>query len=296
MFAAEVYQALDRFGPAVVIWVSCVALWTLAKVALSAAGREVEFSEHMILSELPGLPLELLCSLGWVLALYHRDWASALLLLWWGPGYLIVAGRAVTSGLRPAAWAPVALATSWGCKLSYVVLMAVFAWHGLWALPFAYSVWIMADQVRLAWIKGSADRTRRTFEDLWIPRLLYPGFLLLPFAVQVPGGWAAGALGVAIMIAWLLGLIRVVNAGTFFLQPDPIRSPNLRDIVYLPPVGTDADLVSARGADRLSPSEPASPTQVPQAPRLLPPPPAPSGGSGDRVGAGARVGAQRGAG
>jgi len=237
MFAAEVYAGMDRFAGPVVIWVSCVALWILAKTVRRGLGHEVEFSEHMILSELPGLPLELLCSLGWVLALRHGDWASALLLLWWGPGYLIVAGRAVTSGLRPASWAPLALATSWGCKLSYLALMAIFAWHGLWALPFAYSVWIMADQARLAWFKGSADRTRRTFEDLWLPRLLYPAFLFLPFAVEVPGGWAAGALGTLIAIAWLLGLVQVANSGKFFEQPDPIHSPNLRDIVYLPEVG-----------------------------------------------------------
>lgn len=237
MFAAEVYVALDRFAPAVVIWVACSALWTFFKIVLAGLGRETRFSEHLILSELPGLPLALLCSLGWVLALQSRDWASALLLLWWGPGYLIVAARALTKGLRPAAWRPIALLTSWGCKLSYLVLVAVFAWHDLWALPFAYSVWIMADQARLAWFKESADRTRRTFEDLWLPRLLYPALLFLPFVTEIPGGHAAGALGAAIAVGWGLGLARVVASGRFFEQPDPIHSQNLRDIVYLGQAG-----------------------------------------------------------
>ncbi|MGE0706853.1 MAG: hypothetical protein AB7N76_06575 [Planctomycetota bacterium] len=228
-----IYRTLDAFGPWILAWLALPSLWTLAKTALRAAGREVSMSEHTIVTELPGLPLMLLHTVGFLLALWYRDPLSALLFAWWGPGYL--ATVALVLSKRPVDWRPAAPWTSYGCKLSYVAFMALYAVHGCWTLPFAFSVWIMSDQVRLAWFTGNADRTRRTCEDLWLPRVFYPGLLLLPLFVALPRVPAvpAAALGLSILAAWVAGLVRVARAGTFWRQPDPSVSHNLRDIVYL---------------------------------------------------------------
>ena len=175
-FAPEVYRTLNSLAPWVLGWIAVCTCWTLLKVALKAAGRDVTMSTETLWTEGPGGPLLLGHTVGFVLALMHRDPLSAALFLWWGPGYLITA--AIVLSKRPVDWQKPALWTSWGCKLSYVAFMAIYVHHGLYALPFAFSLWIMNDQVRLAWFTGNADRTRRTVEDLWLPRLLYPGLLL----------------------------------------------------------------------------------------------------------------------
>jgi hypothetical protein len=228
----SLYLFLDRLGGPILAWIAGFSLWTVAKTLLRWAGRPVRVSKHMILTELPGLPLMLLHTVGFVAALRAGDGLSTLLFSWWGPGYLVVVALVLTRGSR-LDWTPWGGLTSWGCKLSYVLLMGVFAWQELWTLPFAFSVWIMSDQVRLAWFDGNADRTRRTGEDLWLPRALYPGLLLLPLFVPVAGGAWAGSLGVVVLALWVGGIARTVRAGTFWQRPDPRRSHNLRDIVYL---------------------------------------------------------------
>lgn len=232
MFDLELYHALDRFAAPILAWVAFWAAWTVAKTALRVLGLPVRFTRHMILTELPGLPLMLLNSVGFVLALRAHDWLSAALFAWWGPGYLVVVALVLTRGKR-LDWSPWGEATSWGCKLSYLALMAVRGHQGLWTLPFAYSVWIMGDQVRLAWFDGNADRTRRTTEDGWLPRVLYPALLTLPCLTAIPGGWLSAALGLAILALWAGGIRRTLQTGSFWRRPDPRTSDNLRDIVYL---------------------------------------------------------------
>jgi hypothetical protein len=230
--SAEVYSTLDAYGVPVLGWISAWALWTVIKTLLRLAGREVSFSHNPILNELPGLPLMLLHSVGFVLAILHCDPLSALIFAWWGPGYLVVAILVVTRGRR-VNWQPAAALTSWGCKLSYLILMGLFFYHRCWVLPFAFSVWIMNDQVRLAWFADNGDRTRRTVEDYWLPRVLYPSLLVLPWFCPVPGGVWAGVLGGVLVALWLGGIRRLVSLGVFRTAPDPETSRNLRDIVYL---------------------------------------------------------------
>ncbi|HBP19925.1 MAG TPA: hypothetical protein DEA08_19305 [Planctomycetes bacterium] len=254
MFDPSIYRTLDAWSGLLVAWTAAFALWTLAKVLLRWSGREVSMSNHTILTELPGLPLQLLHTAGFVLALRAGDVLSSLLFAWWGPGYLITAALVLTRGerldwTRPAPW------TSWGCKLSYVIYMGIYLANGLWTLPFLFSLWIMNDQVRLAWFEGNADRTRRTTEDRWVPRILYPGLLLLPFVAPVPGGLAAGLLGLAQLALWLPGVARLLQDGRFWQRPDPRASHNLRDIVYL--VGQSPE---DRSPEDQSPRRPAIPT------------------------------------
>lgn len=251
----ELYRTLEAWcGAPIVAWVAAWAAWTLGKTVLRLLGwKSLRFSHHMVLSELPGLPIMLLHSVGFVLAIMRKDPLSAALFAWWGPGYLFTVAMVLTRGAR-IDWRPLAMLTSWGCKLSYVALMALYLREGCAAIPFAFSAWIMTDQVRHAWFDQNADRTRRTTEDFWIPRLLYPGLLLLPWFLPVPGGVAAGALGLALLALWIPGIAHVVRSGTFRTAPDPMASKNLRDIVYL-----------RRGAARANdcPPEPAAVTSTP---------------------------------
>lgn len=119
------------------------------------------------------------------------------------------------------------------CKIDYLLLVGVFLHYGLPAPVFAYSLWIMHDQVRLAWLQRNADRTRRVSEDWWIPRLCYPLFLGLPLvSADLPCRWLCAAAGALVLVLWIWGLARLVRMRLFFTKP-PSFTDNLRDIVYL---------------------------------------------------------------
>ncbi|MBX3471711.1 MAG: hypothetical protein KF878_33060 [Planctomycetes bacterium] len=231
----EVYRTLEQATPGLVAWLALFTLLTVVKVARHALGHAVDGREGMITSELPGLPLMLLHSAGFGLALWHGDPLSAALFAWWGPGYLVVAATLLVAARRKRRldWRPLARATSWACKLSYVVFMAIYGALGLPGLPFVFSAWIIHDQVKLAWLRGNADRTRRVAEDAWLPRVLYAALLGLPFVANVPLREVAIGLALVLGPLWAVGLARVIRSGRFRERPDPEASDNLRDIVYL---------------------------------------------------------------
>src|SRR4051812_29821381 len=87
----EVYRTLDRATPALFVWLTVFVGLTLRKLARRAQGLPVATHEGTVASELPGLPLMLLHSVGFALSLWRRDLVSTLLFAWWGPGYLLVA-------------------------------------------------------------------------------------------------------------------------------------------------------------------------------------------------------------
>lgn len=231
---AEVYRTLDRAAPWLTGWLTLFALVTLVRIARHRPGDPPR-KETMVGSELPGLPLMLLHSAGFALAAWHRDVVSALLFLWWGPGYLVVSSIVLRQAQtkRPIDWRPYALATSWGCKLSYLIFMIIYASFGLPGLPFVFSAWVILDQVKLAWLRGNADRTRRLTEDAWLPRLGYVLGLFIPLGFEMPLRLLATGLGMTLFVLWVVGLARVIQAGRFFTKPDPRTSDNLRDIIYL---------------------------------------------------------------
>jgi hypothetical protein len=228
------YETLERASPFLIVWIALFTLVNIVRIARQRPGPAAR--EGMIASELPGLPLMLLHSVGFVLSILSRDLASSLLFLWWGPGYVFVASTLLVRARRrspPIRWKPFARVTSWLCKLSYVAFMAVYCSLGLYGIPFVFSAWIIQDQVKLTWLRQNADRTRRVSEDLWIPRILYAALLGLPFVAEVPLRPFAAGLGVLLLGLWVAGLARVVRAGRFRDRPDPRASDNLRDIVYL---------------------------------------------------------------
>src|SRR5262249_31904464 len=123
--------------------------------------------DSALYTELAGLPLTLLQTVCFVLAVWYLDWRSMLLFLWWGPGFvatLVTVGTARARRKR-INWYPVRYAISYLCKLYYLAYMAVFRAWGLWGMVFAFSVWILNDQFEKAFMSLDADRTRRTFHD-----------------------------------------------------------------------------------------------------------------------------------
>ena len=90
----------------------------------------------------------------------------------------------------------------------------------------------MHDQVKLAWLKNNADRTRRFFEDYFIFRLGYPLGLLIPFVIKdFYLQNMSMCVSTGILVLWIGGIIRLVKAGKFFDKPK-IEGFG-RDIVYL---------------------------------------------------------------
>ena len=234
MLDRRIYAFFDATTTAQVLWIALFLTITIAKLIARARGREVPAASG-ISGELSGLPLTLLHSACFGYALWLGDWVSAALFAWWGPGFLWVASwfLYIKAKRIDFDWEPFALTTSILCKLNYAALMVVFLWHGLHGIPFVFSLWIMHDQVRLAWLHGNADRTRRSTEDLWLVRLAYAGFLFLPwFVSDFPLRTLTRILGPLVGVLWIVGIWRVVVSGRFRRTPDN-ADENLRNIVYL---------------------------------------------------------------
>lgn len=69
-----------------------------------------------------------------------------------------------------------------------------------------------------------ADRTRRTFHDLWVPRVLYPAGLLTPwFATALPLRGLCLVYGMTLLGLWIAGLVFVARRGRF-LSPRTTRA------------------------------------------------------------------------
>lgn len=235
MLDLRIYAFFEGTTAAQVLWVGLFIAITLARLGALARKRELSILTGPIGGELPGLPLTLLHSVCFVWALGIGDWASVVLFAWWGPGFLWVAGWYLYIRAKKIDfdWRPYARATSLLCKVNYLALMVVFLWHGLPGIPFVFSLWIMQDQVRLAWFHANADRTRRLTEDYWIIRLAYGAFLFIPwFVPEFPLRALAQALGLLVGLLWIAGIYRVVRSGCFHRVPQD-GNENLRNIVYL---------------------------------------------------------------
>jgi len=228
----EVYQLFARTCPFIVVWLAGFLALTIATLIRRAYRHEEQVHrDSLIGGELPGIPLVLMHSVSFGYSCYLGDWLSALVFGWWGPGFLVVATFVLSK--RRIDWRRIARATSVACKLNYLILVGLFLHHGELAPIFVYSLWIMHDQVRLAWLQFNADRTRRVGEDWWLPRICYPLFLAIPlYDAEFPFRWLCLAAAGVIAVLWVWGLVRLVRQGTFSRRPRSFTD-NLRDIVYL---------------------------------------------------------------
>lgn len=229
---SEVYWLFDQACPVIVVWLSGFVGLTLGLLAWRwKTGQVQRHRESLIGGELPGILLVLMHSVCFVYSLYLGDWWSVVVFGWWGPGFLVVAILVLMK--RPVAWQRIARATSISCKLNYLILVGLFWYHDAWGPIFAYSLWIMHDQVRLAWLQQNADRTRRVSEDYWLPRVCYPLFLSIPlFTPDFPLRWLCVCVAGIIFILWMWGILRLIQRGLFFQRPASFTD-NLRDIIYL---------------------------------------------------------------
>jgi hypothetical protein len=227
-----VYRLFDQASPYILIWLMGFQALTMATLLVrSWKGQRERHRDTMVGGELPGILLVLMHSVCFCYALVLHDWLSALIFAWWGPGFLLVASLVLARRTIP--WQRLGRLTSISCKVIYLVLISRFFHYGYYAPIFAYSLWIMHDQVRLAWLQHNADRSRRLTEDWWFPRIAYPLFLAIPLVSnRMPLRWECAVAALSIYVLWLWGLSRLIAARGFFKRPESYTD-NLRDIVYL---------------------------------------------------------------
>lgn len=233
----EVFTIFNKCSNYVVFWLVFFALITLVLLVydmyinndcpFDKNTKIKENKDNVVLEELPGIAFILLHSWCFYMA---QDVSSKILYLYWGPLFFVTAYFVLFK--KDTDWKQIATISSISCKSLYVIFVAIFMYFGYMMPIYCYSLWIMSDQIRLAWWKNNADRSRRLFEDGFIPRIGYPLFLLLPFVDQTfyQREFFIGVSSV-ILIAWASGIYRLVQNGTFFVKPT-IEGFG-RDIVYL---------------------------------------------------------------
>jgi hypothetical protein len=233
--APEIYQFLERVSPALILWSFGFTLIHGLRIVRCLRRGLGQIPDNAPLTELAGLPLTILQSVAFVMAALHADWLSMLLFLWWGPGFVVVLGLVIVARLRQRRidWHPFRYVISYLCKLYYLVYMVTFFLYHMPGMMFAFSVWIINDQYEKAFLSLDADRTRRTFHDRWLFRVLYPAGLLIPlFFAETPLRSFSIGYGLALLGLWIAGLVYVWRRGAFFRLPhDPSL---LRNMVYFP--------------------------------------------------------------
>lgn len=233
--SAELYRFLEDLAPFLILWSFSFTLIHGIRIARRFYLGTGKVPDSAVLTELAGLPLTLLQSVAFVMAVVYGDWLSMLLFLWWGPGFVFVLVAVIGARVRRRRidWHPYRYVISYLCKLYYLAYMAVFFVHDMPGMMFAFSVWIINDQYEKAFMSLDTDRTRRTFHDHWLFRIGYPAGLLIPlFFPDMALRLFCACYGVALLGLWLAGLAYVWRQGQFFQLPE---DPSLlRNMVYFP--------------------------------------------------------------
>jgi hypothetical protein len=237
----EIYRFLEQTSPLLILWTFAFTLLHSVRIGHRFWRDLGKAPDNAVLTELAGLPLTVLQSVAFVLAVLHGDWLSMLLFLWWGPGFVTVLVFVIVARLRRRRidWHPFRYLISYLCKLYYLAYMVTFFLHDMPGMMFAFSVWIINDQYEKAFMSLDADRTRRTFHDRWLFRLLYPSGLLIPlFFPETPLRPFSIGYGLALLGLWIAGLVYVARQGAFFRLP---QDPSLlRNMVYFPRLRVEA--------------------------------------------------------
>lgn len=250
----EIYEFLERASVVLILWSFSFTLIHSIRIVRRIGKGVGRVRDNAVLTELAGLPLTVLQSVAFVMAAIHADWLSMLLFLWWGPGFVVVLALVIVAHLRERRidWHPFRYLISYLCKLYYLAYMVVFLLHHMPGMIFAFSVWIINDQYEKAFMSLDADRTRRTFHDRWLFRVLYPAGLLIPlFFTETPLRWFSIGYGLALLGLWLAGLVYVSRQGALFRLPE---DPSLlRNMVYFPKlrVGSTAATEEESSAEKM---------------------------------------------
>lgn len=232
----NVYKIFDCYSKYIVFWLAFFTILTFINLLYDVLHSDSNilsntklkaYKENIIIEELPGITFILLHTLCFFIG---KDISSKILYLYWGPLFFLTAYFVLFK--INVDWKSVAVPSSILCKSFYVIFVSIFLYLGYTMPVYCYSLWIMSDQIRLAWWKNNADRSRRLFEDYFIPRIGYPLFLFLPFVDDtfyhkeffMP-------ISIGVFTIWLAGIYRLVQNGTFFEKPKIDGFG--RDIVYL---------------------------------------------------------------
>lgn len=238
MLSRELYAWYDGFSPFLIAWTALFTIVTAARIGRQWREGAQRARPSVMFTELAGLPLAVLQSACFVKALAAKDALSILLFAWWGPGFILSASYYIycKKTATPANWYPYRLVISWLCKLNTVAFLIVFFVLGHPALMFVYSAWIINDQFGLAFLSMDADRLRRTFDDYWLLRVLYPLGLFWPWVrADMAFSGPYRAYGLLLLALWLASIAYVRRWGR--LTGPPEFATLLRNMVYHRPHG-----------------------------------------------------------
>lgn len=234
MLNKEIYEYMNNLAPMLNLWVAIFFVITLMRIAISILKPTKKLIYGSALSELPGLPLTLLHTVCFIKAINAHDFISILLFSWWGPGFIIIALLYIYIKFKKNRfnWKPLGLITSVACKLNYLLLIIIYFYFGCYEIITAFSIWIIHDQINLAWFADNADRTRRLTEDYWLVRVGYLAFLFLPiFITNFSYRFETLIFSLLLVVFWIFAMIKVIKNGYFKLRPS--HEVFLRNIVYL---------------------------------------------------------------
>jgi hypothetical protein len=227
------FSFLESCAPYLVFWSLAFTAITSVRIVRRIQVGIDRVPDSALYTELAGLPLTFLQSVCFVYAVWVGDWISMLLFLWWGPGFVLVALAVLIAKMRrmPIDWHRWRYVISFLCKGYYLAYVVAFLLMQTPTILFAFSVWIINDQYEKAFMSADADRLRRTFDDLWLFRVLYPAGLLTPFVFAgIPYRMLFIAYGTALLVLWGLGVIHVWRTG--LLRERPADPSLLRNMVY----------------------------------------------------------------
>ena len=233
-FELETYRYFESCSPFLNFWLTVFFAFTLLRISIFIITKERVNIYNSIIGEAAGILLVLNHTVCFVKSIVAKDIISIALFFWWGPGFFITGIIMLLSKRKVIDfnWAWYGLVTSIACKVNYFIFMVIYIWLGCYSIIFTFSIWIIHDQINLAWFCTNGDRTRRTFEDYWIVRIMYLAGLFIPFFVQIPHHDYMSVLGTAIFFLWLASVIRLKNTGMLMIRPK-IDGNYLRNIVYL---------------------------------------------------------------
>ncbi len=234
-FQPEIYHFFESISPTLNYWLSIFFVFTLIRISILIITKEKVSIYNSVIGEAAGILLILNHTVCFCMALYARDILSSILFLWWGPGFLFTGIILFLSKKEwiQFNWAIYGKITSVACKVSYIIFMLIYGWLGHWGIVFTFSFWIIHDQINLAWFCINGDRTRRTFEDYFLIRLMYVGGLFIPFFIHIPNHQFFQPIAIILFLLWILSIYRLIKKEVFFVRPTGDGN-YLRDIVYLP--------------------------------------------------------------
>eukprot|EP01125_Pyxidicula_operculata_P004169 TRINITY_DN1607_c2_g1_i3.p1 TRINITY_DN1607_c2_g1~~TRINITY_DN1607_c2_g1_i3.p1 ORF type:complete len:180 (+),score=3.34 TRINITY_DN1607_c2_g1_i3:268-807(+) len=153
MLSREVYSFMNDQATWMSFWIMAFACFTVVNLyRLYSNPKEIgNYGTNTFLSEGPGLPLSLLHTACFVIAIQHRDFLSVLLFSWWGPGFIVVAAwyLYIKKYKIKFDWSPLGLITSYGCKINYLLYVLIYFYYGMYHIIYVFSIWVIHDLINL---------------------------------------------------------------------------------------------------------------------------------------------------